>query len=197
MNNLRNFVASAFAIIAGLASCGANASTVTYEFSGLDALSNSFTAEVTLDESGGFATGATGIINDAAFGGSQSLVLITSAISGSNYSGTIGFRANDGTDFYGFDNAVPISVNGLLFAIGSDPVTGPVRGQNALLGIYGDGSGGYQSGFFGHVGNGPNEYGYNMAVVVAAVPEPETYAMLVAGLGLVGGIARRRKATCR
>lgn len=28
---------------------------------------------------------------------------------------------------------------------------------------------------------------------VAAVPEPETYAMMLAGLGLIGGIARRRK----
>jgi len=29
---------------------------------------------------------------------------------------------------------------------------------------------------------------------VTAVPEPETYAMLLAGLGLMGTIARRRKA---
>ena len=29
---------------------------------------------------------------------------------------------------------------------------------------------------------------------IAAVPEPETYAMLLAGLALIGGIARRRKA---
>ncbi|MRW89131.1 PEPxxWA-CTERM sorting domain-containing protein [Duganella sp. FT80W] len=28
---------------------------------------------------------------------------------------------------------------------------------------------------------------------VSAVPEPETYAMLLAGLGLVGMMARRRK----
>lgn len=30
---------------------------------------------------------------------------------------------------------------------------------------------------------------------IAAVPEPETYAMLLAGLGLLGSVARRRRAT--
>ncbi len=30
-------------------------------------------------------------------------------------------------------------------------------------------------------------------VSIAAVPEPETYAMLLAGLGIMGGIARRRR----
>ena len=33
----------------------------------------------------------------------------------------------------------------------------------------------------------------SFAVAVTAVPEPETYAMLLAGLGLVGAIARRRE----
>jgi hypothetical protein len=28
---------------------------------------------------------------------------------------------------------------------------------------------------------------------VAAVPEPETYAMLLAGLGMLGAVARRKK----
>ena len=37
-------------------------------------------------------------------------------------------------------------------------------------------------------------YSFQMAAV-AAVPEPETYAMLLAGLGLVGSIVRRRKTT--
>jgi hypothetical protein len=32
-------------------------------------------------------------------------------------------------------------------------------------------------------------------MLIAAVPEPETYAMLLAGLGLMAGIARRRKNT--
>lgn len=31
--------------------------------------------------------------------------------------------------------------------------------------------------------------------VLAMVPEPESYAMLIAGLGLIGAAARRRK-TC-
>jgi hypothetical protein len=34
---------------------------------------------------------------------------------------------------------------------------------------------------------------YTIATSVAAVPEPETYAMMLAGLGLMGFIARRRK----
>lgn len=33
----------------------------------------------------------------------------------------------------------------------------------------------------------------NVNFTIAAVPEPETYAMFLAGLGLLGGIARRRK----
>jgi probable HAF family extracellular repeat protein len=32
-----------------------------------------------------------------------------------------------------------------------------------------------------------------VAVISSPIPEPETYAMLLAGLGLVGFIARRRK----
>jgi hypothetical protein len=33
----------------------------------------------------------------------------------------------------------------------------------------------------------------NVGIAVAAIPEPETYAMLLAGLGLLGFMARRRK----
>lgn len=40
--------------------------------------------------------------------------------------------------------------------------------------------------------NVPNT-GYHGSISVTAVPEPETYAMLLAGLGLMGAIARRRK----
>lgn len=38
-----------------------------------------------------------------------------------------------------------------------------------------------------------NKFGLDATLAVAAVPEPESYAMLLAGLGLIGAIARRRK----
>jgi len=49
----------------------------------------------------------------------------------------------------------------------------------------------YQSGNFGLLdGIGDNAAGFGVA---AAIPEPETYSMMLAGLGLMGAIARRRK----
>jgi hypothetical protein len=34
---------------------------------------------------------------------------------------------------------------------------------------------------------------FNMQITAAPIPEPETYAMLLAGLGLLAFIARRRR----
>jgi hypothetical protein len=169
---------------------GANASVVSYDISGLDALGTAYQAHVTLDVSGGFATGGTGTITDASFGGTpQPLSLITPALPGADYGGTIGFRSDGGTDWWGFDNAVPItSSGGLLFALSNTPVWG----QDALFGIYGDGSGGYRAGFYGSAGGLPGEYGES-AATVSAVPEPSTWAMMILGFAGVGFTAYRRR----
>lgn len=43
-------------------------------------------------------------------------------------------------------------------------------------------------------GTDSSNLGQNYTFQIAAVPEPETFAMLLAGLGLMGAVARRRKA---
>ena len=65
-----------------------------------------------------------------------------------------------------------------------------------------DGSFGYASSFSGLTPSTPYYFklsGSNLdggyTIHIAAVPEPETYAMLLAGLGLMGSIARRRNRT--
>jgi PEP-CTERM motif len=47
--------------------------------------------------------------------------------------------------------------------------------------------------FFWGVDSTDNKNIGHSAMAVATIPEPETYAMLLAGLGLVGFVARRRK----
>lgn len=47
--------------------------------------------------------------------------------------------------------------------------------------------------FSGFAGNGAYGVALDNVKVTAAVPEPETYGMLLAGLGLVGLVARRKK----
>lgn len=51
----------------------------------------------------------------------------------------------------------------------------------------------YAAGNFGLInGIGDNAAGFAPSTLVSAVPEPETYAMLLAGLGLIGAVVRRR-----
>ena len=44
-------------------------------------------------------------------------------------------------------------------------------------------------------GKGTNQSDYTLLSITAAVPEPETYAMLLAGLFAIGAAARRKKSS--
>lgn len=93
---------------------------------------------------------------------------------------TIGFSNVANVDFYS------VSLNGTNFVLGPNFVVEggvlfptPVSGPLVLV-------------VTGYAGSA-SSYSGTLNVEVAPVPEPETYGMMLAGLGLVGFMARRRK----
>lgn len=102
-----------------------------------------------------------------------------STVTGANTDiGSIGFGSVFGlaspnsSDLYGFSGTQVLSIN---VATGAGTVVSTVQG-NSLGTVYG-------SAF--------------RTEAVAAIPEPETYALMLAGLGVVGWTARRRAAALR
>jgi hypothetical protein len=186
--------------IAGLISLSAlPASASVYSVSG-SVNGDPFTASFSLTVSGGQATGGTGAISGGGMTGTQSLTLVTLATPGveNDGGGLLGYRSNDGTDWFGAGTAVPIDGNGLIFAIGPNPVG---FGTSQQFDIYSVGPGAYDVGFFGKAepGIAPAYWTYNVPVdvSVSAVPEASTWAMMLiafAGMGVAGYGAQRRKA---
>ena len=68
---------------------------------------------------------------------------------------------------------------------------GSFNGDNTTFNVGSLGAGNYHIDFTG-TATGLAGGAYLAAVSVAAVPEPESYALLLAGLGVMGTIARRR-----
>lgn len=132
------------------------------------------------------------------------------------YFGGADFFLRDGAgsnDIYLFlyDQAGALVYNGFDEKYGKNHIVDTDRSQTfgAITNIDNAGNATFYSGLvsrvaFGWDNNGgvagnANDFGmdnfrYSATAPVAAVPEPETYAMLLAGMGLVGAMARRRKA---
>lgn len=157
-----------------------------------------FNAVFSLTVSGGHATAGTGAISGGGLDNLESLTLVTLSSPGveDDGGGLLGYRSNDGTDWFNAGTAVPIDENGLIFAIGPNPVG---FGTSQQFDIYSDGAGGYDVGFFGaaQAGVAPAYYAYNIPVnvSVSGVPEASTWSMMVlafGGVAVVGGIKMRR-----
>ncbi len=89
---------------------------------------------------------------------------------------------------FSFSRIDLLDVNGPpAFSFIDQDTTAPFSFTNVL------GAGDYQVNFKYAIQTPPGG-SYLGGISVAAVPEPETYAMLLAGLGLIGFSARRRKA---
>ena len=95
-----------------------------------------------------------------------------------------GFRGNDGTDYFGLDQAYPISANGLLFDVGT---TTAEWGLHPLFAIWSEGTG-YAAAFTGNVG-GTEYWNIQGSATAGAVPEPQLgrWASGFGGLGLAAG----------
>lgn len=91
-------------------------------------------------------------------------------------------------------NNFAATLNGkpLLLGGSSQTTNGVTVATQVLAGSNTLPAGFYQLKVSGTTVNGQASYGGN--IVATPVPEPETYAMLLAGLGVVGFLARRRNA---
>jgi hypothetical protein len=95
-----------------------------------------------------------------------------------------------GTEFSDGADRTPAGVIGFSFIPNGQSKVNP--GTTSFTQIIRTNARAYTTGNFGMLdGIGDNARGFGVA---APVPEPETYAMLLAGLGMVGTIIRRRKA---
>lgn len=108
----------------------------------------------------------------------------TLLVSTSNVSGPAGFRAS----FSMRDPSNHTVASNYFLPLGSTT-------SNLVLAPIGPGQ--YSLSMFGQAASadGPYSLNYSIAMDVSAVPEPETYAMFFAGLGLVGLAVRRRRQT--
>jgi len=101
-----------------------------------------------------------------------------------NVTGPLGFSASFEASKSPVAFPSLVSVTELpLNDVTSNLVVTPLGNGEYSLSVYGQGA----------VEPGDFSLGYTISVSVEAVPEPESYAMLASGLGIVGYAARRRK----
>jgi hypothetical protein len=165
--SIKSFVAAS-ALALSTFSLNAQADTFNFSYLSDDAVTS---AVGQLFTTGSDVTAITGMVDGRT---------ITSLI------GSAGTQTSPSGHFL-FDNTVypgpALSTYGILFSVAGD-----ISGQEWNLWGSGGNSGALHS-FVPGVGYSPATSG---TLSITAVPEPQTYAMLLAGLGLLGYVARRR-----
>ena len=90
-------------------------------------------------------------------------------------------------NFSGLDIDLIVTVAPPVVSSGIIPSPGGPSLANASFSVY------FSDGSFGTAELLEQDWNVSQDLVITAVPEPETYAMLLAGLGLLGFAARRRQ----
>jgi hypothetical protein len=171
------------ALIALAAPGVANAAIQNLAISG-DLQGQDFTGLLSLNVSGDEAVSGKGYLSILGLNKTP-IVLITASTPGAaGYPDGIGYRSNGGDDYWGLDQAFPISTNGLLFDVGT---TTAEWGLHPLFAIWSEGDS-YRAAFTGGVDGKEywNIQGSAMASATGAVPEPSTWAMFGLGFGALG-----------
>lgn len=116
--------------------------------------------------------------------------------------------SNDGKSYAPLFDALTVTGSGEPFTLGTFTGTAPINVNNVLIGSGGgEGRTGYIADFTFSTAYQFYEFGASTVAIrmgnqdqemsavgnLAPVPEPETYALMMAGLGVVGFVARRRK----
>jgi hypothetical protein len=142
------------------------------------------------------------------FDGSANGNLITGLSNFSVFVNSVGFANNGSLYTYGgpsvgFSGSGVMSFNGLAtdIAVADANLFGGATQSLLLIGRFNGGATdaiNYNTPSL-NGGEGNGDYSatrWHLAEVTTAVPEPETYAMLLGGLALMGAVARRKRATC-
>lgn len=107
----------------------------------------------------------------------------TSAANSSAFQMAVWEIVNEAGNFYNIGTGA-FKVSGT----GSSIAQGWLNTVNATTG-----NGGYTANIWSVTGQGPSGWGAQDVAVFAPIPEPEMYLMMMAGLGLMGFVARRRQ----
>ena len=117
---------------------------------------------------------------------SQAMTLTVSSFTNSSIGGTGAF------DFSSLGLYSGLGTGGSLLQTGTiNPRAGGT--EMAFLDQYSLGVGTYTIAYSGTVTGAPADVGSSITFAAGAVPEPASWAMMITGFGLVGGMARSRK----
>lgn len=204
--SFKKLVAAVAAVAATLALGLGSAQAATYSLVGLQSgpLANpgSFVATVNASVADAMATLDFVVQGFRSLDGNNSYrdVLSLSINGGSAITGSFNLGGGGTSDTsFGGATAVTVNQNG----VNPGTVIGWQGGTTTITGLRFNLLAGVNTFTFAYSAPGALNYGGQplsdegwgiKSAMVTAVPEPETYAMMLAGLGLMGAIARRRKA---